>query len=139
MAGVKGMKWGVRKRGAPKPLSAAARVRAAGGDMGLYAIWSTMNARCHNPKHPKYRDYGARGITVCEEWRREDPDGFWNFFVAVGNRPEGLSLDRKDNSKGYSPDNVRWATVSEQNRNKRPTRCRGREKIAAEKMVLYGD
>jgi len=74
-----------------------------------------MHARCKNPKHKFYKNYGGRGITVCERW-----DDFANFLADVGERPShDLTLDRKNNDLGYHPDNVRWATRSEQQRNKR--------------------
>lgn len=80
----------------------------------LYWIWSDMRGRCSNPNHRQYADYGRRGITVCDRWQT-----FANFEADMGQRPEGLSLDRRDNSKGYGPDNCRWATRTEQNSNRR--------------------
>lgn len=79
----------------------------------LYNIWISMLKRCYNPNDVSFPNYGARGIDVCKRW--------WslkNFISDMGNR-NGLSLDRKDNDKGYSPDNCRWATYSEQANNKR--------------------
>lgn len=81
-------------------------------------IWRDMRARCTNPKWWLYRYYGARGITVCDRWMAS----FKNFFDDMGRRPEGMQLDRIDNSKGYGPDNCRWATRAEQQRNTRQTR-----------------
>ncbi len=81
-----------------------------------YRIWAEMLQRCSNQKNPQYHNYGGRGITVCERWLK-----FENFFEDMGPRPEGLSLDRKDNDQGYSKDNCRWATRKEQNRNKNNT------------------
>lgn len=78
-----------------------------------------MLARCTNPAARSYRDYGGRGITVCPEWRAD----FWAFVAYVadnlGERPDGHTLDRIDNDGNYEPGNVRFATRSEQNRNRR--------------------
>ena len=73
-----------------------------------------MHGRCGNPKHPRYADYGGRGITVCERWH-----SFENFLADMGEPPPGLTLDRINNDLGYSPENCRWATVSEQNFNRK--------------------
>ena len=81
-----------------------------------YHIWNSMIQRCHNPKHISYKEYGARGIEVCTEWRRY----FQVFLRDVGKRPsKEHSLDRKDPNKGYEPGNVQWATAKHQARNKR--------------------
>ncbi len=77
-----------------------------------------MRDRCRNPNHPFWEDYGGRGITVCDRWMLRG-QGFWNFVEDMGPCPEGLTLDRKDNDKGYSPDNCRWATPKIQYRNQR--------------------
>lgn len=79
-----------------------------------------MINRCHNPKHPKYRIYGARGITVCPEWRQA-PHAFINWAVANGYQL-GLQIDRLDNNRGYSPSNCRWTTAKENARNTRRNR-----------------
>jgi hypothetical protein len=74
-----------------------------------------MVCRCTNPRHPGYPSYGGRGIGVCARWR----DDFMAFFADLGPRPSPEhSLDRLDNARGYAPDNCRWATRSQQQRNR---------------------
>ena len=84
----------------------------------VYAIWVGMNQRCKNPNHKYYKDYGARGISVCESWQ----NSFENFTTDMGERPEGLTLERIENDLGYFKENCRWATRIEQGNNKRNNR-----------------
>lgn len=80
----------------------------------LYAIWIQMRRRCLNPKHPDWKHYGGRGIRVCSRWRN-----FAKFVADMGERPPGLEIDRRNNDGHYTPGNCRWATRTEQNRNRR--------------------
>lgn|SRR3990172_6217616 len=91
--------------------------RPAGKASKTYAAWRNMRQRCVNPKHTGYKNYGHRGITVCPEW-----DSFEQFLTDLGEAPEGLMLERRDNDKGYSKDNCYWTTRHKQNRNKRDNR-----------------
>jgi hypothetical protein len=79
-----------------------------------YRSWTSMLERCRNAKRHNYHRYAERGIGVCERWQ----ESFLNFYADMGERPAGTSLDRIDNTKGYSPDNCRWATPVEQSRNR---------------------
>jgi len=75
-----------------------------------------MKSRCYNPRFPKFKDYGERGIKVCERWRTD----FAAFLADVGMPPSKRhTLERKDNAGDYAPENVVWATRQEQQRNKR--------------------
>lgn len=86
---------------------------------GVYNSYKRMMERTTNPNHPSYHKYGGAGIVVEEPaWLLPQPEGFLNFFKDLGHRPEGCTLDRIDNNKGYSKDNCKWSTKSEQQRNR---------------------
>jgi hypothetical protein len=111
----------------------------------LYGIWSQMKARCNNPNHASYSLYGGRGITVCERWMRFD-----NFISDMLEEYEAHSarygetnttIDRIDNSKGYSIDNCRWATPKVQRRNSSQSKYytyKGKTITAGEISDKYG-
>lgn len=80
----------------------------------VYMAWQQMKDRCFNPKNKRYRDYGGRGITVCSEWLK-----FENFYSDMGDKPEGLSLDRINNNGNYNKENCKWSTPKEQANNRR--------------------
>lgn len=82
-----------------------------------YRTWNHMKQRCLNPKNHKYKNYGGRGITVCDRWK----NSFTNFLEDMGKRPESMSLDRIDNNGNYKPENCRWADATTQQRNQNPS------------------
>lgn len=87
-----------------------------------YMTWIRMRRRCENPESQDYANYGGRGIMVCRRWS-DIEKGFINFLEDMGRRPGiGYSLDRIDNDGDYHPGNCRWATILQQNRNKRTAR-----------------
>lgn len=81
----------------------------------LYRTWCAMKERCSNPHNKRFEHYGGRGITVCDEWAGSFLDFY--FWAITNGYKAGLTIDRIDNSKGYNPDNCRWATAAQQNRN----------------------
>jgi len=86
-----------------------------------YKSWGGAVQRCTNPKNANYNNYGARGITICERWLCFD-----NFLADMGQKPNpALTLERIDNNNGYFPGNCKWATRSDQARNRRPWNVNG--------------
>lgn len=89
--------------------------------MPEHIAWMGMRARCLNSLHPQYRNYGGRGIKVSPVWMTD----FYKFYADIGPKPTPKhSLDRIDNNRGYEPGNVRWATIAQQQSNRRPP-CQG--------------
>ena len=80
-------------------------------------IYRGIIQRCTNPNQPHYERYGGRGVTICDAWRKS----FEAFYADMGDPPtDQHSIDRIDNDRGYEPGNCRWATIEEQNANRRP-------------------
>lgn len=97
--------------------------QSVNGKSPTYQSWQHMIRRCHSESDDNYQRYGGRGIAVCDRWR----NSFENFLADMGERPAGHTLDRRDGTKGYSPDNCRWATPIQQGQNT------SRAKLTAEK------
>lgn len=105
---------------------------------GEYDIWNQARNRCFNPKNSRYKHYGARGIRMCEQWRRD----FSAFYRDMGPRPSAKhTIDRINNLGHYEPGNCRWITNKEQQRNRLRTRLftyQGMSMIAADWAAHFG-
>lgn len=120
---------------------AAETARKHGGYVGrkptrTMRVWKNMIQRTCNPNCPMYSRYGGAGISVCESWQT-----FEGFIADMGEAPNGLTLERIDNGKGYGPNNCKWATYAEQNRNKANSKkltLNGRTQVAADWIAELG-
>lgn len=83
-----------------------------------YKSWDCMKTRCCNKNSSNYKNYGGRGIRICDRWK----DSFKNFLEDMGERPMNMSLDRINNNGDYEPNNCKWSSIKEQNNNMRCNR-----------------
>lgn len=103
----------LRKEGQTKnPYITHGRTRK-GISSGAYSSWKSMKARCSHKNHPSFHRYGGRGIKICDRWRK-----FENFLADMGERPDGLELDRINNDGDYCQENCRWVSNKVQGRNR---------------------
>ncbi len=112
------------------------RTRHGGTGTKIFSVWRSMTNRCDFKTNQNYMDYGGRGIKVCDEWRK-----FVNFrdWALSNGYCEGLTIDRTDNDKGYSPDNCRFVTMAENSRNRRSTKLDWGKVAEIRKLILQKD
>ena len=99
-----------------------------------YITWADMLRRCAEPNNNRYNYYGGRGVTVCERWRK-----FENFLIDMGERPDGMTLDRIENDKGYEPGNCKWSTPREQARHRSSTKLTLDDAVEIYRCYMHGE
>ena len=118
-----------RRRGTDHPNTTHGKRHSA-----EYVAWANMKTRCLNTRSASYRDYGGRGIVICERWI----NSFENFLADMGERPVGRTLERKNVNGNYEPGNCVWATMEQQARNRRTTRVGMDDAASIRRMVAGG-
>jgi hypothetical protein len=119
-------------------ISVSRTTHGKSGTAGYQTFFSMIN-RCTNPTESAYKNYGGRGITVCDRWL--EPGGYERFVEDMGPRPPGMTIERVDNEKGYSPDNCVWADLETQGNNRRNNvrvTWEGREMTLTQACALVG-
>jgi hypothetical protein len=108
----------------------------ANHDDPLYPTWQSARARCTHPQAKGYKNYGGRGISMLPAWVESFPEFRQWVLVNLGERPEGMTLDRKDTDGNYEPGNLQWATYSEQASTRRRP-CDLQVRLDAAEALLY--
>jgi hypothetical protein len=103
-------------------LNSSLKVTHGGYGSRLYRIWRGMHSRCYQKTHNRFKNYGARGITICDEWLNDF--GAFRDWALISGYQDDLSIDRIDNDGNYEPSNCRWATAKDQANNRRQREVR---------------
>jgi hypothetical protein len=117
-----------------KELSKTRKITHGKSYCKIYRIHRAMINRCHNPKNNEYKNYGGRGIIVCNRWK----NSFLNFLHDMGDKPDGLCIERINNDGNYEPCNCKWASMTEQAHNRRGIKLSVVKVIEIRKLHLSG-